>query len=96
MKSPPHNQITHLMLIGRKIKVIESSDPSMVGLTGTVVTESRNMFTIRRKMQYLKIPKKTVKIQMHGDGEGRLLVEGAKLVGKPEERIKKYFGGSKS
>ncbi len=80
-----------LTLIGSEIKIVGSSDRSLKGLTGLVLDETKNMIIMRKNTRILKIPKKAVKIMFKQKSQ-RITVNGAQLIGLPENRIKNYYG----
>ena len=91
MPITPYNVVRH-ELIGLKIKVKKSSDPTHVGLSGVVVDETYNMIKIETKDGEEKsLPKKiSVFVFTLPDGT-KVEVDGKLLVGRPEDRIKKKF-----
>ncbi len=76
--------------IGLKVKVADSPNSSYIGITGTVIDETRNTFII---VQQGKEKKTVVKDQavFHFTLPDETIVEidGKVLVGRPEERLKK-------
>lgn len=68
--------------IGKKIKVIDAKNPSNIGIEGVVIDETENMFIIKNH-ETKKIVKQNVTIKIGND-----IIEGRKLVKRPEERIK--------
>lgn len=87
-------QKTILTLIGSEIKLVNSSTRTLKGLIGLVLDESKNMFTIiRRNKRILRVPKKTVRISYRKNNQ-LVTVNGSKLIGLPENRIKNYYGRS--
>ncbi len=75
-------------LIGLDIEVVEANNKSMIGLKGKVVDETRNILVIETKNGEKKILKKDLKIKTEVEGE-KIIITGKKLVGRPEDRIKK-------
>lgn len=83
----PENLLRH-ELIGLGVKVVKDSNPSNVSITGTIVDESRNTLTIGRGGEAKKVAKKDA--TFHIDlPSGKVEVEGAALVGRPEDRVKR-------
>lgn len=70
--------------IGKFIRVLKSSNPFDVGITGRVVDESRNMLVIETEDGEKKLIKKTVVIDMNGK-----IIYGKDIVGRPEDRLKR-------
>ncbi len=71
-------------LIGKKIKIIESNNKSLVGMKGIVVNESKNILSVEVDGEVKKI----VKDLCVFDIEGRK-VSGKEIAKRPEERLKK-------
>lgn len=78
-----------LWIIGQRAEVLESSDPGLVGISGIVVDETKNMVMIDHGGKIKKVPKRisTLLVTLE-DGE-RVKINGKKLIGRPEERIGK-------
>ena len=72
-------------LIGLEAEIIESKDPSLKGLKGVVVDETKNMIVIDVGGEEKRIIKKVVKMRFDGYGT----VDGSKIAYRPEDRIKK-------
>jgi len=71
-------------LIGKKIKIIESKNKTLVGIKGIVVDETKNLIFVEDGKKTRKI----VKDQCVFDVEGKK-VSGKDITNRPEERIKK-------
>lgn len=74
-------------IIGLDARVIESSDPTITGLQGTIVFESKNMISIRSGGKIRRIAKsiaKTIEIQAQS---GACFISGPTLIARPEDRI---------
>jgi len=74
-------------VMGQVVKVISSGNETLVGLTGRVVDETKNMLMIETGDRIRKVLKKEVKLELSTQ-DGKLL-DGSDLVGRPEERLKK-------
>jgi len=74
-------------LIGREVQVIAASDPSLTGLQGRIVDESRNMLRIDSGGRERSIPKHGTRLRFpaHGGAE----VAGDDILFRPEDRTKK-------
>ena len=66
-------------IIGKTIKIIDSKNPSNVGIQGKVVNETKNTLVIDGK----RVFKKNIIIKINNQ-----TVEGKQLLKRPEERIK--------
>jgi len=85
----PQNLVRH-ELIGLKIKIEKSTDPSHK-FSGTVVDETYNTFTVESRGKERLIPKKnSIFIFILPNGM-KVEVEGKILISRPEDRIKKKF-----
>ena len=68
-------------LIGMNIKVTGRN------IEGKIIDETKNMFAVRTKKGVKKIIKKNNKMEFIIDNE-KIIVDGDKLIARPEERIK--------
>jgi ribonuclease P protein subunit POP4 len=90
------NNIVRHELIGLRVRVAESTDPAMRGLSGTVVDESYNMLVIESKKagrpaSEKRLSKRNSVFIFALPNRVKVKVEGRLLVGRPEDRIKKRF-----
>ena len=76
-------------LIGLEARVMNSLDHTLLGTSGKVVDETRNMLVIEDEKKARKISKSnsTFLITLP-DGE-KVTVDGKKLVGRPEDRVRR-------
>ena len=86
----PKDLVRH-ELIGLRVKIVDSTNKAIIGVSGRVVDESRNTLTIETP----RGPKNFVKEQcvfsfQIPSGEW-VRVDGKLLVARPEDRIKKKF-----
>jgi ribonuclease P protein subunit POP4 len=82
----PQNVIRH-ELIGLFATVVASSNPSQVGIEGTIVDETKNMLVIRTRSGIKNIQKKYSVIELRLPDDTRVRVDGSVLVMQPEKRI---------
>jgi len=75
-------------LIGLETKVINDSNPCNRGLSGIVIDETRNTLVLRGDGKSTRIAKKNA-IFTFNLPEGGFNVDGAVLVGRPEDRVKR-------
>ncbi|MGC9112206.1 ribonuclease P protein component 1 [Acidilobus sp.] len=83
-------------LVGLKVKVISSTDPSLLGVSGTVVGDSKNALRLRVERGNRK--KEITIIKLHSTfsivtPDGNFIVRGLDIIGRPEERLKKAISG---
>lgn len=76
-------------IIGLKAKIVASSCRSLVGLEGKIIDESRQMIVIETKEGLKKVPKETSVFFLTLPDGKEVKLEGRKIVGRPEERIRK-------
>ena len=83
----PENILRH-ELIGLDVKIVHSSNRSILGRSGLIVNESKNMLTLSRKGRKVLIPKSVATFRFKL-ADGRIVeVDGSRLVGRPENRLK--------
>ncbi len=83
-----HESSTSDELIGRKVTVIECTDPSWMNLTGLIIDETKHTFLIETNKKQKRIAKQTAMFAFEYHGK-KIIVKGSQLVYRPEERIKK-------
>jgi ribonuclease P protein subunit POP4 len=76
-------------LIGLEARVVNSSDKNLIGTCGTIIDETKDMLVIDQAGKP-KIVQKTSSIFKLTLPSGEDIdIDGAKLVARPEDRIKK-------
>lgn len=86
MTVTPKNVLRH-ELIGLFAKIVESTDPTLQGMSGTIIFETKNMISIRKNSvvrQAAKRAAKKIRLQTHS---GACFISGSTLIGRPEDRI---------
>ena len=78
-------------LIGLKAKVVKSSNPSCVGISGLVVDETRNTLVIRQENKDRIVAKDQAVFQFTLSDGTVIGVEGNVILGRPEDRVKKQI-----
>ena len=73
-------------LIGLAVVVRRSTDPSLVGLRGRVVDETRNTFIVETAKGEKRVQKKGAEFAFGAEG---VRVLGDEILFRPEDRIKK-------
>lgn len=79
-------------LIGLEVSVTESSDPTLLDTSGKIIDETRNTIVINgggEKVRKIAKSTSTLLITLP-DGE-KVTVDGKKLVGRPEERVRRRW-----
>jgi ribonuclease P protein subunit POP4 len=75
--------------IGLNAKVVRSTHPDYVGITGKVMDETRNTLVIRHKNKDKVVIKNTAVFHFILSDGTIVEIEGNAIVGRPENRIKK-------
>lgn len=87
MPITPKNLVKH-ELIGLKAEVIKSTDSGKIGLKGAVVHETKGTIVLETEKGEKRLPKKECVFRFSLQNE-KVDVAGEKLIGSPEERLKK-------
>ena len=74
-------------LIGLQVAIIRSPDPSLVGIHGLVVDETRNTLVVEAGGREKRVAKEGSRFRF--DVEGGVEVDGAEILYRPEDRTKK-------
>jgi len=90
MPITPYNIVRH-ELIGLKVRIKYSKDPSLVGVTGRVIDETYKTLKIETKEKEKVVPKEICTYVFTLPSKTRVEVEGKLLISRPEDRIKKKF-----
>jgi ribonuclease P protein subunit POP4 len=75
--------------IGLKAKVVESTNADNVGISGTVVDETRNTLLIRQKDADKMVVKDSSVFHFTMPDGTIVEVDGKVILGRPEDRLKK-------
>lgn len=75
--------------IGLKAKIAKSSNPSHIGIAGTIVNETRNTFVILQDNKRKTIAKSQAVFHFTLPDSTIVEIDGQILVGRPEARLKK-------
>ena len=82
----PENILAH-EIIGLGATVVKSSDPTLAGVTGKIVFETKNTISIRsgnKTKQIAKAAASTIQIHLQ---TGACFISGSSLIARPEDRI---------
>lgn len=88
MPITPKNLIRH-ELIGLRVKIKSSTDPTLKGKSGKVVDETYNMLKVETRKKEISVPKRNCILVFTLPSKVKVEVDGKLLVGRPEDRIKK-------
>ena len=84
----PRNILRH-ELIGLEVEVVDDSNPYNIGVSGRVVDETRNTLLIDDGVEERRIAKEYATFRFRLPDGTLVEVEGAKLVGRPEDRVRR-------
>jgi ribonuclease P protein subunit POP4 len=87
MMITPHNILRH-ELIGLQVRVLDALNPSVNGIRGKVIDETRNTLTISTPGETAMIPKEIASFRFHLPTGVLVDVDGSRLVSRPENRLK--------
>lgn len=76
-------------LIGLEVRVVNCSDPSLLGVRGKVIDETKEMLVIELNGKAKSVPKSTSSFLMTLPGGEEVEVNGRRIVGRSEDRVKK-------
>nr|MBI4156858.1 ribonuclease P protein subunit [Candidatus Woesearchaeota archaeon] len=80
--------ILRMELIGNEIEIVKAKNPSLKGVKGKIINETKNMIEIKTDQGLKKVIKDQVVFRMNFNDK-ILEIEGRKLVNRPEDRLKK-------
>jgi len=75
-------------LNGLRVSVVESSDTGQIGISGTVVMETKNTLHISGEGRTRIVAKRNSTFEFLADGE-RFVVDGEEISFRPHERLEK-------
>lgn len=76
-------------LIGLHVRVSNSSDLSLIGIRGNIADETQNTFLIEQSGEFKRVLKATSTFIFVLPSGDEVEVEGRKLLGRPEERVRR-------
>jgi ribonuclease P protein subunit POP4 len=76
-------------LIGLRASVVMSSHPDLIGISGEIVDETKNMLVIRSASGDKKIPKAACVFEITLPDGNQVKIDGIKIVGSVEDRIRR-------
>jgi ribonuclease P protein subunit POP4 len=74
-------------LIGLQVAIVGSADPSLVGVRGLVVDETRNTLLVEASGREKRVPKRGARFRF--EVQGGVEVDGDEILFRPEDRVKK-------
>jgi len=88
----PYRNINIRELIGLEVTVVAHTDPTLEGLKGRIIDETRNTFLVRSEEKDRKVAKNGARFELMVNGPKGMVVitlKGDDLVVRPEDRTKK-------
>jgi len=82
----PENVLVH-EIIGLKARIVDSTDPTLQNVSGSVVFETKNTISMRTDSAVIQIGKNVVKKIEIKTRFGVCFISGSSLIGRPEDRI---------
>ncbi len=76
-------------LIGLEAHIIGSSDPTLLGVHGKILDETRGMLVIEHSSKAKVTPKSGSTFEIKLPNGEKMVLDGKKLVGRPEERVRR-------
>jgi ribonuclease P protein subunit POP4 len=73
-------------LIGLKVRIINGKDPSLVGVEGKIVDETKQLLIIESKGKEKKLVKAICRFEFPSE---KVRLDGKKIAYRPEDRIKR-------
>jgi len=80
------SQIINLPWLSRKIEVTESSDPTLVGISGMVLDETKRTIVVNNGSKEVTFAKDTIRFTIEDEE-----IDGSIVGQRPEERIGKAY-----
>ena len=74
-------------LIGKHIAILRANDHSQIGISGTVVDESKNMHRIDIGTKMVLMPKAHSQLSISDEKKEGMVIMGEAILGSPEDRI---------
>lgn len=71
-----------------EVKVIESSNPLLIGINGIIIRDNKFTFKIITKENKVKTIPKSVSVFQFIFGRNKIQIYGNSIIGVPEERLK--------
>ena len=80
--------IMHAPWLAREIHVVESRDPTLVGVTGMIVEETRRTLRVRTPSGEVTLPKDVITFTIDSEKDE---IDGAAVTQRPDDRINRRY-----
>ena len=81
--------VMHMPWLSRTITVVDSPDPSLVGLKGTVLDETRRTIRVLTENGRVRLAKDVITFIIDSGG----VIDGSDVTQRPEDRINRRYRG---
>ena len=81
--------LMHMPWLSRTITVVDSPDPSLIGLRGTILDETRRTIRVLTENGRVRLAKNVITFTIDS---GRV-IDGAAVTQRPEDRINRRYRG---
>ena len=81
------------VIVGSRAEILESSDPTLQGIVGIIVFETKNMIFVRSDSLVRQVAKRATKRLLLEKGSCACFISGSALIGRPEDRISRLNNG---
>ena len=78
----------HAPWLARNISVVESKDPTLVGVSGMILEDTRRTLRVRTISGILTLPKDVITFTIDSDKD---VIDGASVTQRPEDRINRRY-----
>ena len=78
-----NTKVIHAEWIGKQITITHSTNKTQIGITGTIVDETKQLITIQTQTGEKRVPKSGITFKIDGEE-----IKGNDVLSTPEERIK--------
>jgi ribonuclease P protein subunit POP4 len=89
MNATPENLLVE-EIIGLRARIVESTDTTLTGISGTIVFETKNVISIRTSSKVKQIAKRAAKKMEIQTESGVCFISGSSMIGRPEDRIARF------
>lgn len=80
--------IYHTPWLARNIEVVTSRDPTLVGVAGMIVEETRRTLRVRTLSGEVTLPKDVITFTIDS---GSVVIDGGAVTQRPEDRINRRY-----
>ena len=78
----------HMPFLARNISIVDSNDPTLVGIQGKVLEETRNTIIIQTQNGEKTFAKDVIQFILDSEKE---VIDGATVTQRPEDRINRKY-----